>query len=322
MLSRMRGGKTKKASSASRTTMGRLMPPVDITNDTQLNELTKRIAAGPLTLVLVYADWCGHCQHFKPTMAELEKCPGRSIQTARVRDDMFPKSTISTAKIEGYPSLLLVKPNGDIQTFKNTSGQTTNAIPNYTDVNKMKLIVRNAGKPEGVSALNGVEVKSSVPKIGNAKNLLNSPPRNSEVGVEPESINVQVSEEALDPSLPLSGSPKTLSEDRIPTARSNSAANRIQTGTYMEAKVNALNSSLINSASKTLQDATSGKGEEVQPQAGGSLWAQLALASKELAPVAALFYGATVLQSKGTRSRKAKGLTKRKAKKSRKARKN
>lgn len=318
MLSRMRGGKTKKASSASRTTMGRLMPPVDITNDSQLNELTKRIAAGPLTLVLVYADWCGHCQRFKPTMAELEKCPGRSIQTARVRDDMFPKSSIATAKIEGYPSLLLVKPNGDIQSFKNSSGEKTNAIPNYTDVNKMKVIVRNAGKPEGVSALEGVEVKTNVPKTGKAENLLNSPPTNSEVGVEPESINVQVSKEAIDPSLPLSETPKTLSEDRIPTARSNSAANRIQTGTHTEAAVNALNSSLINSASKTLQEATSGKGEAVQPQTGGSLWAQLALASKELAPVAALFYGATAIQSKGTRSVR----TKRKAKKSRKVRKN
>jgi thiol-disulfide isomerase/thioredoxin len=314
MLSRMRGGKTKKASSASRTTMGRLMPPVDITEESQLNELSKRIQTGPLTLVLVYADWCGHCQRFKPTMAELEKCPGRSIQTARVRDDMLPKSSIATAKIEGYPSLLLVKPNGDIQSFKNSSGEKTNAIPDYTNVSKMKLIVRNAGKSEAIEALSGKEVTKNVPKVAKASSVLNSAPANSELGVEPETINVEISESALDPSRPLTAAPKTLSEDRIPNTRSNRVANRIQNGTHSEEMITNLNSTLLNSASKTLQDATA----EPSPQTGGSLWSQLALASKDLAPAAALFFGATALshrKSRSTRGRRSGRKTTRKGRK-------
>lgn len=151
----MRGGKTKKAAksknTSARSVMGRLMPPVDITDSGSLGELDKRIAAGPFTLVLVYADWCGHCQRFKPMMSKLENELGRSIQTARVRDDVFPQSSLSGEKLSGYPSLMLVDKNGKSKVFKTAEGETTNTIPEYTDLNKMMTIVRNAGKPEGQS---------------------------------------------------------------------------------------------------------------------------------------------------------------------------
>ncbi len=150
----MRGGKTKKAAkskASTRSVMGRLMPPVDITDAGNLGELDSRIAAGPLTLVLVYADWCGHCQRFKPMMSKLENESGRSIQTARIRDDVFPQSSLSGEKLSGYPSLMLVDKNGKSTMFKNAEGEATNTIPEYTDLNKMMTIVRNAGKPEGQS---------------------------------------------------------------------------------------------------------------------------------------------------------------------------
>ena len=70
------------------------MPPVDITSPSQVSELNKRISIGPITLVLVYADWCGHCQRFKPMMEQLENMSGRTVQTARIRDDMVPQSSL------------------------------------------------------------------------------------------------------------------------------------------------------------------------------------------------------------------------------------
>jgi thiol-disulfide isomerase/thioredoxin len=161
----MRGGKTKKAAkskASTRSVMGRLMPPVDITDAGNLNELDSRIAAGPLTLVLVYADWCGHCQRFKPMMSKLENEAGRSIQTARIRDDVFPQSSLSGEKLSGYPSLMLVDKNGKSKMFKNAEGETTNTIPEYTDMNKMMTIVRNAGKPEGQSISLGEPVSPEV----------------------------------------------------------------------------------------------------------------------------------------------------------------
>lgn len=149
----MRGGVAKKGktakNSAPRSVMGRLLPPVDITSDSQLSELDERIRIGPVTLVLVYADWCGHCQRFKPMMSQLEKIPGRSVQTARIRDDMFPKSSISGEKLSGYPSLMLIDKNGKSTLFKDKEGEVSNTVPDYTNMNKMATLVRNAGTPEG-----------------------------------------------------------------------------------------------------------------------------------------------------------------------------
>jgi thiol-disulfide isomerase/thioredoxin len=163
----MKGGKVK-SKSPSRSAMGRLLPPVDIQNENQIDELEKRIQVGPITLVLVYADWCGHCQRFKPIMEKLENMPGRTVQTARIRDDMFPKSSISSAKIDGYPTLMLVKKSGEVATFKDEDGQTTNAIPDHTDVNKMSILVRNAGKEEGLSLLEAPEERSGLQIQSNA----------------------------------------------------------------------------------------------------------------------------------------------------------
>ena len=165
----MRGGKPK-AESPPRSVMGRLLPPVDIQDESQIDELSKRIHAGPITLVLVYADWCGHCQRFKPIMEKLENMPGRTVQTARVRDDVFSKTPISSAKIDGYPTLMLVKKSGEVATFKDEQGEVTNAIPDHTDINKMSVIVRNAGKNEGLSLLNSpqpVQERSGLQKQSN-----------------------------------------------------------------------------------------------------------------------------------------------------------
>jgi|UniRef100_A0A6C0HEZ5 thiol-disulfide isomerase/thioredoxin len=145
------GGKIRKY--MPRSVMGRLLPPVDVTNESMLSELDKRISIGPVTLVFVYADWCGHCQRFKPEMEKLENLPGRSVQIARVRDDMLPKSSLNTTKIAGYPSLLLIKKSGEPTTFKDESGEVSNVVPDHGDMNKMATLVRNAGKEEGVSIL-------------------------------------------------------------------------------------------------------------------------------------------------------------------------
>lgn len=159
--------------------MGRLMPPVDIREDSQLSELSKRISAGPMTLVLVYADWCGHCQRFKPMMEKLESCPQRSIQTARIRDDMFPKSSLASAKIEGYPTLMLVKQSGEVTAFKNNAGEVTNAIPDHTNEDKMLSIVKNGGTAAGMNAM---EESSIVQNVATGNTILSDRLPNDEVG--------------------------------------------------------------------------------------------------------------------------------------------
>lgn len=157
----MRGGKSKtkqtRTKKVARSTMGSLMSPVDITSPNLLGALDKRVKSGPLTLVLVYADWCGHCNRFKPMMKELETLSNRSIQMARVRDDMYPKTALAAKnKVEGYPSLLLVDSAGNAMKFKQPSGEVNNNVPDHTNMNKMTALVRTAGTPEGITLLNSV----------------------------------------------------------------------------------------------------------------------------------------------------------------------
>ena len=253
--------------SQSRSVMGRLMPPVDIRGESQLAELEKRIKAGPLTLVLVYADWCGHCTEFKPTMGQLESCPGRTIQTARVRDDMFPKSSLANTKIEGYPTLMLVKKNGEATSFKNSSGEITNAIPDHTDVNKMKIIVRNAGTPEGQTLLN------------------QGGPRTNEEIVNMKPLSTyEVSQQNVVAGEPTTNLPRNILADR------------------MEASVvNRQNTMLANSKQPELKGAVAPAIGGIQ--AGGSLFSQLTMAAQQLGPAAALFLASGAMKGrKGSRS--------------------
>jgi thiol-disulfide isomerase/thioredoxin len=271
--------KTKKNKSSTRSVMGKLLPPVDVTSTGMLGELEKRIAAGPITLVLIYADWCGHCQRFKPMMEQLESCPGRSVQVARVRDDVLPNSPLANIPNEGYPSLMLINQDGTPATFKNNEGKTTNVIPDHTDMVKMTTLVRNAGTPEGLNLVNGSA-------SGNANSI-------QEMS-EPSIGNLSHPSGANAPNL--SGSiPKNIVADRLSPAN-----------------VARLNETLVNSKNTLLKEATkpiSGGG-----QGGGSLFGSLLAASQRLAPAAALFLAADVISKKPRNSRKTRRTRKGKRK--------
>lgn len=293
----MRGGtKKSKKSSQSRTAMGQLLPPVDIRESNQLNELKKRIASGPLTLVLVYADWCGHCTRFKPMMEQLEHCPGRSIQTARIRDDMFPKSTLSSEKIDGYPTLMLVKKNGKVQKFKTESGELTNAVPDHTNLNKMKLIVRNAGKSEAQGLVGQAAAGAAGALVANA--LAANSLRNNSAQANNEMVEVEVNAD----SSAVENVNETFLAQEVPadsSASSNGGAPNIIADRYNRNTVNEQNSKLLSAGIN---------------QRGGSLWATLSMASQKLAPAASLFLASELMRSKKQRKT-------RKVRKSRKSRK-
>lgn len=115
-------------------------PPIDVRSESQIPKLEAMIHSGPLTFVLVYADWCGHCHRYLPMWKELEKTPGRTANIARVHHDMMNKApTIANAKIQGYPSVIKVKPTGEIEEYTDpSSAERTNAIPDMRNMDMMK----------------------------------------------------------------------------------------------------------------------------------------------------------------------------------------
>lgn len=113
-----------------RNAKGRYLPgkPIDVTTESQIPALESMLSRGPVTFVLIYADWCGHCQRYKPMWERLTRTPGRIANMASVRDDMFKKvPAIKNAEINGYPSVIKVRSNGSIEHY-NVNGENTNAM--------------------------------------------------------------------------------------------------------------------------------------------------------------------------------------------------
>lgn len=120
--------------------MGRIMSPVDVRSADKVSAFEGMLGSGPITLVLIYADWCGHCQRFKKeTWNDLTAMSNRKMNIAAVRDDMLPKTSLANSKIKGYPSLMLVGTDKRPAEFSE-DGEVTNAMPSNEKKNLQSLL--------------------------------------------------------------------------------------------------------------------------------------------------------------------------------------
>ncbi len=117
---------------------------VDIRSEGDAKRLEAMLKSGAPTFVLIYADWCGHCHRYLPMWSQFENTPGRTANMARVHYDMQDKiPAIKDAKIQGYPSVIKVLPDGRIQSYA-ADGGATNAIPFMRDEGEMHSELQGA----------------------------------------------------------------------------------------------------------------------------------------------------------------------------------
>lgn len=91
------------------TKLGKVVPYIDVRSKSDIPQFESMIQMGP-TIVLVYADWCGHCTRFKQNMwDEVAKSNMKGKNTAAVHYDMVENTSMSKTPIEGYPTLFEVK---------------------------------------------------------------------------------------------------------------------------------------------------------------------------------------------------------------------
>lgn len=210
-------GSSKRTVRRHRTSVsGKIMPPLDVRSTKHLKDFEKRIKAGPLTIVLVYADWCGHCHTMMPHFDAAAKSPNRSIQAVKVNEQMLSnvnstinKSINKSAKslnVEGYPSIIVVDKKGNevtqMEPVRNTETMTkvmdnaasiaTNAGINTNSIspnisananvkNEIKNIVANKPLANNKEKVKNISANIGVEEVGLAAN---SSPKNINIGEE------------------------------------------------------------------------------------------------------------------------------------------
>ncbi len=185
---------------------GKILPPLDVRSNKHLSEFQKRIKKGPLTIIMVWAEWCPHCHTMMPHFDAASKSPNRSIQSIKVEEKMLPSVNSSISKsinklakplnVEGYPSIIVVDKQGN---------QVSNIQP-VRDTETMTKVMENAGPlAESAGLANGAALNNSAKLNTSLNNIakntavkeatINAPKANSiktnekflaNIGVEPD----------------------------------------------------------------------------------------------------------------------------------------
>ena len=104
------------------STVGNILPPIDVRSPKDIPGFMKRVLAGPVTIVLVYADWCGHCVEFMPKFKSMIRSPERTTQVASIESSMEKQvkdalqknnSQVKPINVEGYPTTLIMDNKGN-----------------------------------------------------------------------------------------------------------------------------------------------------------------------------------------------------------------
>jgi len=290
---------------------------LDVRSQNEVSDLEKMISIGPLTLVLVYADWCGHCHNFKEKMwNEVNTIPNKSVNTASVHYDMLDKTSLANSKIEGYPSLLLVGTDKKPADFVEEDGTKTNAMPPPANVSELKSIVQT---PLPTPIRNANSVAQTIVNRGNMgpeEEVVEA------VSVKPNSIET-VTEVAEETPMNVVSNNKNRNTVSVSNVISNNK-NRIMKPSVVNAPSfkpadveslgvppDALTDLVESQRRQPSSDTQTGGGAR-----GGGLYAALLEVTKEAAPAAFLLAAAS-LKAKHRKTRSKRKNSKKTLRKSR-----
>ncbi len=310
-----------------------------------------------LVIVLVHADYCGHCQTYKDRVwNDLQDMPNKKNGLAAIHYDQLEGTPLENAKIKGYPSIILVRKKGtqtpenpeplEIEKFQDEENpsESTNAMPMETANNPtlMKNILTsvkpgnllNKG-PTGI--ITGVidDVVESLEKSGERE----TSPKEDPTEIMPGTINTvveninknsgevtpeQYAEEeiAQKTTLPLQTEEPLLKKSRnLNTLRARRSVNtQNEFAPIPDPSKDILDSQMGEDPVAPFTQAKDERPSDKGVAVGGSLYSSLVAAAGAVAPAMALTGAAMALKRKTRRSaqRKRGRHSRKKSKKSRK----
>ena len=110
--------------------VGRKGGIVDVRSPKDVKMFEKLIVNGSLTMVFAKLQGCGPCEAFhKNVWTPLTKLKNRSMNLATVDSEVFNKTSLSNVPRKFYPTIMLVGKDKKAATWKDETGQPTNAMP-------------------------------------------------------------------------------------------------------------------------------------------------------------------------------------------------
>lgn len=111
----------------------------------------KMLRKSPITIVMVYLGWCGHCQKAKPNFMEVAKKNHPGVSFALLNGDLQDQTSLKSVKVEGVPEFVVnANISGQLQSTKvpisyekdsierlaNASVATLNELPTTIAISK------------------------------------------------------------------------------------------------------------------------------------------------------------------------------------------
>lgn len=107
---------------SAHSTAGKILPPLDVKRESDIPAFIERIVKGPISIIMVYADWCGHCHTMRPKFDTASNSPGRTCQVISINETQVEnvnnalKSNVNKSvhlNPSGYPAGFFMQRNGE-----------------------------------------------------------------------------------------------------------------------------------------------------------------------------------------------------------------
>jgi len=161
---------------------------VDVRSAEDIALLNDIFGKNQMTVVLVYADYCGHCHTYKDNVwNDLVADKNRKHGMASIHYDQLENTPLANTKVSGYPTVLVLGENKSPIKFKNTeTGEEEVDYPESKNKENMTHLL-NSEDPGSVLSNNAEPVPELEP-VNQPNELSNSSMEKRQNGINAKSI--------------------------------------------------------------------------------------------------------------------------------------